>query len=73
VLVRPLGVFVRQVHDVQVGIKLSHPIEPEMAGYRLARDRCDYDGEAVDSRAREIYQVLMAAMRRHELSQYHAG
>ena len=68
-----LGQFIAQMQDAGVGKEIAHPLVAERALDRLDGERADDDRQIVAPVLCEAAQVLVAAVRRHELADDEAG
>ena len=73
VFARLLGQVLRHVDHVLVREHLAHPAEAKLARDGVGRPRADEDRHALAPAPREVYEVLVAAVRGEELPEDEAA
>ncbi len=58
------------MNDARVGEELPHPPIPQRAGDGIVGQRADKDGQLLDISAREVAEINMSGVWRHELAEH---
>ena len=69
-LVRILRVFVCAMLNLDLRVKLFHPLVAKMAGDRFGFERADDNSQLLHLLSGKLNQVLMSFVRGHELAKY---